>query len=185
MPAGSGVAQRKRRRARPPTVAGTEASRRGLGFYGYVVRDVMSRPVISVRPEASLEVAASLMSTHGVSGLPVLDRRPRLVGVLSQKDVVRVLHERAGLSLPGGIFDLILDSTKARRSDLPRECRTILENTRVRAAMSNRPITVGPNASLDDAIRLLIEHKINRLPVMEGGSLIGIVSRHDLLSGFL
>ncbi|MGA7861771.1 MAG: CBS domain-containing protein [Thermoplasmata archaeon] len=145
----------------------------------------MSRPVITVRPEATLEVAASLMSTHGVSGLPVVDRRPRLVGVLSQKDIVRVLHERAGLSLPGGIFDLILDSTKARRSDLPRECRTILENTRVRVAMSSRPITVNANASLDDAIRLLMEHKINRLPVVENGALVGIVSRHDLLSGFL
>jgi CBS domain-containing protein len=165
--------------------ASPESARRGLGFYGYVVRDVMSRPVITVRPEASLEVAASLMSTHGVSGLPVVDRRPRLVGVLSQKDIVRVLHERAGLSLPGGIFDLILDSTKARRSDLPRECRTILENTRVRHAMSSRPITVNANISLDDAIRLLIEHKINRLPVVENGSLVGIVSRHDLLSGFL
>lgn len=170
--------------ARPRPGVSTSA-RRGLGFYGYVVRDVMSRPVITVRPEASLEAAASLMSTHGVSGLPVVDRRPRLVGVLSQKDIVRVLHERAGLSLPGGIFDLILDSTKARRGDLPRECRTILENTRVRHAMSSRPITVNVNDSLDDAIRLLIEHKINRLPVTENGNLVGIVSRHDLLSGFL
>jgi len=179
-----------RGRSRRPTAARARTAdagpaRRGLGFYGYVVRDVMSRPVITVRPEASLEVAASLMSTHGVSGLPVVDRRPRLVGVLSQKDIVRVLHERAGLSLPGGIFDLILDSTKARRSDLPQECRTILENTRVRVAMSSRPITVNANASLDEAIRLLMEHKINRLPVVENGTLVGIVSRHDLLSGFL
>lgn len=178
-------ARRKRSTSTRSRESGSERSRQGLGFYGYVVRDVMSRPVISVRPEASLEVAASLMSTHGVSGLPVVDRRPHLVGVLSQKDVVRILHERAGLSLPGGIFDLILDSTKARRSDLPRECRTILENTRVRHAMSSRPITVNANDSLDDAIRLLMEHKINRLPVMEGGNLVGIVTRHDLLSGFL
>ncbi|HLY76409.1 MAG TPA: CBS domain-containing protein [Thermoplasmata archaeon] len=177
---------RARKSPSPRAPASTaDGGRRGLGFYGYVVRDVMSRPVITVRPEASLEAAASLMSTHGVSGLPVIDRRPRLVGVLSQKDIVRVLHERAGLSLPGGIFDLILDSTKARRSDLPRECRTILETARVRHAMSSRPITVNANASLDDAIRLLIEHRINRLPVMENGSLVGIVSRHDLLSGFL
>ena len=174
----------RRQTSRRPT-SSTGRPRRGLGFYGYVVRDVMSRPVITVRPEATLEVAASLMSTHGVSGLPVVDRRPRLVGVLSQKDIVRVLHEKAGLSLPGGIFDLILDSTKARRTDLPRECREILENTRVRPAMSSRPITVPADASLDEAIRLLIEHKINRLPVVEKGSLIGIVSRHDLLSGFL
>ncbi|MFZ0829769.1 MAG: CBS domain-containing protein [Thermoplasmata archaeon] len=175
----------RRRKSAGLAVTASERRRRGLGFYGYVVRDVMSRPVITVRPEATLEVAASLMSTHGVSGLPVVDRRPRLVGVLSQKDIVRVLHERAGLSLPGGIFDLILDSTKARRSDLPHECRTLLENTRVRLAMSSRPITVNANVSLDEAIRLLIEHKINRLPVMENGTLVGIVSRHDLLSGFL
>ncbi|MCI4348056.1 MAG: CBS domain-containing protein [Thermoplasmata archaeon] len=157
----AGRQPRARGRTNRQGSAPSERSRRGLGFYGYVVRDVMSRPVITVRPEASLEVAASLMSTHGVSGLPVVDRRPRLVGVLSQKDIVRVLHERAGLSLPGGIFDMILDSTKTRRSDLPRECREILETTRVRPAMSSRPIVVNADASLDEAIRLLIEHKIN------------------------
>ncbi len=145
----------------------------------------MSRHVITVRPEASLETAASLMSQHGISGLPVLDGRNRLVGVLSQKDVVRILHERAGLSLPGGLFDLILDATKARRTNLPSECRTVLRDNRVRRAMSSRAITVNTEASLNEAIRTLIENRINRLPVVENGILVGIVTRHDLLSGTL
>ncbi len=156
---------------------------KGLGFYGYSIADVMTRPAISIRPEASLETAASMMSTHGISGLPVVDARGRLVGVLSQKDVVRVLHERAKLSLPGGLFDLILDSTKARRARLPEVCREVLQTTRVREAMSSRPITVDSTASLDEAIRSLVDHGINRLPVLKDGALVGIVTRHDLLAG--
>ena len=168
-------------RRRPP--ARPREPRRGLGFYGYSVRDVMTRQVIAVDPDASLATAAGLMSRHRVSGLPVVGRSRRIVGVLSQKDVTRRLHDAAGLRLPGGVFDLILASGPDAREGLAEESRRLLDRTKVRVAMTRRPITIGPDATLDEAVRALIANRINRLPVVEGGFVVGIVTRHDLLSG--
>lgn len=167
---------RRRRRS-----AGPEPD--ALGFYGYKVADVMTHPVIRVPPSASLAQAARRMSRKGISGLAVVAASGEVVGVLSQKDILRVLGERAGLRVPGGIFDLILHPSEAGRADLARACRRELDRGRVRDAMSHPAVTVAPGATLDDAVKLLVASKINRLPVVRGRRLVGIVTRTDLLGG--
>ncbi|MCI4346154.1 MAG: CBS domain-containing protein [Thermoplasmata archaeon] len=181
----SSVARRTSRGHGPP--APPRARRRSgsgaLGFYGYTVGDVMSRPAISVRPGDPLRLACARLSQRGISGLPVVDAQLRPVGVLSQKDVLRLLHDRAGLSLPGGLFDLLLDAEEARRSDLLPACRAVLDRTLVSEVMTLDPITIDRAASMDEAVQLLMARRINRLPVTHRGVLVGIVTRHDLLSG--
>lgn len=157
--------------------------REALGFYGYRVRDVMTRPVASIPPGLSLAEAATRMSRRGISGLPVITEGGRLVGVVSQKDILRVLASRAGLRLPGSVLDLVLARSAAGRSDLAERCRSVLDSTAVRDAMSKPARTVGPDVLLDDAVRLLVAGKINRLPVVSKGKVVGIVTRTDLLSG--
>ncbi|HEY6238674.1 MAG TPA: CBS domain-containing protein [Thermoplasmata archaeon] len=157
--------------------------RDALGFYGYRVRDVMTRPVVSVESTASLTDAASRMSRRRISGLPVVGPGGRLLGVVSQKDILRILVDRAGLRLPGSVFDLVLARSAAGRSDLAEACRRELDRSRVRDAMSHPAISVDPDASLDDAVKTMVQAKINRLPVVARGKMIGIVTRTDLLSG--
>jgi CBS domain-containing protein len=157
--------------------------REALGFYGYRVKDVMTRPVVGVDADASLAEAAARMSRKGISGLPVLAKGGRLVGVLSQKDLLRVLSERAGLRVPGGILDLVLSPGSEARPDLAERCRRVLDATRVRAVMSRPARSIGPEVLLDDAVRLLVAQKINRLPVVSGRRVVGIVTRTDLLGG--
>lgn len=175
---------RRTPKARAPARTRRSASpRAGLGFYAYTVRDVMTRKVVAVAPDASLATAAGLMSRYRVSGLPVVGPSRRIAGVVSQKDIIRVLHDTAGLRLPGSVFDLILSSGREARAGIAEEGRRLLTRTRVRAAMRRPAITVGPDASLDEAVRTLLAHRINRLPVVEGGYVVGIVTRHDLLTG--
>jgi len=143
----------------------------------------MSRPAITVGPADPLRLASARLSQRGISGLPVVDASGRPVGVLSQKDVLRLLQEKAGLSLPGGLFDLLLDADEARRSDLLPTCRAVLDRTPVREAMTPHPITIDAHASLEEAVGLLLARKVNRLPVLRRGKLVGIVTRHDLLTG--
>ncbi len=157
--------------------------REGLGFYAYTVRDVMTRKVVAVAPDASLATAAGLMSRYRVSGLPVVGPSRRVLGVISQKDIIRVLHDGTGLRLPGSVFDLILSSGRDAPAGIAGEGRRLLERLRVRSAMRRPAITVSPDASLDEAVRALIAGRINRLPVVEGGYVVGIVTRHDLLTG--
>ena len=174
----------------PVRTAPTTARRRpaptrrdGLGFYAYTVRDVMTRKVIAVAPEASLATAAGLMSRYRVSGLPVVGPSRRVLGVISQKDIIRVLHDGTGLRMPGSVFDLILSSGRDAPAGIAENGRRLLGRLRVRAAMRRPAITVAPDASLDEAVRTLIANRINRLPVVEGGYVVGIVTRHDLLTG--
>jgi len=161
----------------------TPSAGKGLGFYSYTVRDVMTRRVAVVPPEASLAEAAAIMSRRAVSGLPVVGTRGRVVGVLSQKDIVRALPGVSGGRLPRNVFDLLLSSKNGRSGSPPDARRKVLESTRVRTGMTKPAITIEPGASLDEAVRVLIDHGINRLPVLSAGKLVGIVTRHDLLTG--
>lgn len=167
-------------RERPGPSRGPRA---GLGFYSYTVRDVMTRKVVEVRPEDSLATAARLMSRHGISGLPVVGKSRRIIGVLSQKDIVRLLHQSAGLRLPGSVFDLILSKGKDAPTGIAERSLAALERSSVRSVMNRPAVTISPDASIDEAVRSLIAHRINRLPVAEGGFVVGIVTRHDLLTG--
>jgi CBS domain-containing protein len=171
------------RKSSAPSDLPSRTPREALGFYGYRVRDVMTRPVVSIPPSASLAEAATRMSRRGISGLPVITEAGRLVGVVSQKDILRILAARAGLRLPGSVLDLVLARSPAGRSDLAERCRTVLDATTARDAMSRPARTVGPEVLLDDAVRLLVAGKINRLPVLSKGKVVGIVTRTDLLSG--
>lgn len=176
------AAPRRRTLARR-SATGRELPARPLGFYAYRLRDVMTRRVVVARADDTLEAAASAMSRRRVSGVPVVDDRRKVVGVLSQKDIVRVLHERAGLSLPGGVFDLVLGAGRAGQADLPARCLEVLRSASVRSAMSRPALTLPPDAAIDDAIRLLIGRAFNRVPIVRRGRLVGIVTRTDLLSG--
>ena len=173
----------RRRRAAGPRTVGSEGPDRELGFYAFHVRDVMTRKVVTVAEADSLEEAARRMVTSRVSGLPVLGRAGRLVGVVSQKDIVRLLNARAGLTVPRGLFDLLLDERTGETSEIAAAARRVLEKSRVREAMSRPAISVAADTPLEEAIGLLITNKINRLPVVSGTAVVGIVTRHDLLAG--
>lgn len=165
------------------TTEGPDGPDRSLGFYAFHVRDVMTRRVVTVGASDSLEEAARRMVTARVSGLPVLGPNARLVGVVSQKDIVRLLNARAGLTVPRGLFDLLLDERTGETSEIAAAARRVLDRARVREAMSRPAISVGADTPLDEAIGLLISNKINRLPVVAAGQVVGIVTRHDLLAG--
>jgi CBS domain-containing protein len=142
------------------------------------VVEIMQRTVITVRPEASLREVASLLVKHGISGLPVVDRAGTLVGVVSEADFVT----REGGTPEGRhrVLELFLGESAAERTDLAKaEAATAGE------AMTSPAITVDPDASVRDAARIMTERQVNRLPVVSGGKLVGIVSRADLVRAFV
>jgi CBS domain-containing protein len=136
------------------------------------IRDLMQRDVISVAPDASLKDAAALLVRHRISGLPVCLPDGRVVGVLSEADILVKQECPPELS---GLLGLLDDAYgDADRS----EARTVAE------AMTSPAITISPGHDATEAARLMIRHRINRLPVVEGSKLVGIVSRADLVRAF-
>ncbi len=146
------------------------------------VSEVMSRLVVSVRPEARLEEAARLLREYHVSGLPVVTPPEHLVGVLSERDIVRSLNRGTGIESPRGMLDLLLGSAPTKGRSLLDVCRRHLRRTRVSEAMSYGVVTVEPEFPIARAAALMQLHQVHRLPVLDpAGRLVGIVTRTDLL----
>jgi CBS domain-containing protein len=139
-----------------------------------LVREVMTRKVITVDEDAPLKDVAGLMLHHRISGLPVVDG-DRVLGVVSETDVL--FKERGTESPRPGFL-----GRRARSSSpsIRRKCaaRTAGE------AMTAPAITIAGRAAVGDAAALMLEHRVNRLPVVDKGRLVGIVTRADLVRTF-
>ena len=133
------------------------------------VEDVMTTDVITVGPDTPLKDIARLLTDHGISGLPVVDRRGEIVGVISEADLVSSLKEPR--KRPGRLAR-VLGIHGGRRPATARD------------AMTPRPITTGPEASLPAAANLIVREGIARLPVVDEGKLVGVVTRSDLVRAF-
>lgn len=137
------------------------------------VRTVMTRNVITARPDTTFKDLVATMADERVSALPVVDEAGHVVGVVSEGDL---LHR----------LDLPSDSPHGRLLRRRRPERPAEPLKDMAAGVMTRPaVTIGPDATVAAAARLLEQHGIKRLPVVEDERLVGIVSRRDLLSTYL
>jgi CBS domain-containing protein len=133
------------------------------------VQDVMTSDVWAVSPQTGLKEVAALMTAHEISGVPVVeDGRP--VGVVAQSDIVRVEQQA--------------ESELGRRRWPRRGAGAPLPKRTAGEAMSHPPVTVAPMLSVVGAARRMTQHDVNRLLVVAGGQLAGIVTRSDLVRAF-
>ena len=139
------------------------------------VRDVMTHDVVTVDEHTSLKDITPLLADRRVGAVPVLDRDARVLGVVSEADLVP--KEEFPEGPPGArLF-------QGRRQ---RQTRAKATGDIAVELMTAPAVTVGPDATLAEAARLLHRHRIKRLPVLDpAGPLLGIVSRADLLKVFL
>lgn len=137
-------------------------------------KDVMSRNIISVAPDARVLEAARLMLQHHISGLPVIDGKGQLVGILSEGDFLRRQETR----------------TQRRHSRwlefLMGPGRTAAEYThshgsKVSEVMADEVRTVSEDTSLEAIVELMERYRIKRVPVLRGREVVGIVTRSNLM----
>jgi CBS domain-containing protein len=132
----------------------------------------MTEGVLSVTPGASLREAATVLVEHRVSGLPVIDDVGEVVGVLSETDIVM---KASGGTERSGYLAWFFDS------DLTGE--KVAAET-VGQAMSSPAVTITPDRTVHEAARIMIEERVNRLPVVRDGKLVGILTRSDIVRAF-
>lgn len=138
------------------------------------VEHLMTRNVVVVSPETPLKEVAAILSDRGISGLPVRDAGGSVVGVVSEADILR---KEQGLP-PGrsSVFDWLFGRSEEAAAKLA--ARTAGE------AMTSPPVTIDPGRPIAEAAKLMVERTINRLPVIDGDELVGIVTRADLVRAF-
>jgi CBS domain-containing protein len=136
--------------------------------------DVMTRSILSVTPDAPLVEAIRLMLDNHVSGLPVIDETGQLVGILTEGDLLRRGETGTERQRPRWLEILVGPGRLA--SEYVRT-----HGRKIDDLMTREPISVAPEAPLDEIVKLMERHRIKRVPVIEGDKLVGIVSRADLL----
>jgi CBS domain-containing protein len=142
------------------------------------VRDVMTAEVLAVRPETPLKEVARLLVERRISGLPVIDDEGQVVGVVSEADLL--VKEQGPDAVPRGTLDRFLgESEQTRQLRAKAEARTAGE------AMTTPAITIDASRSVHQAASVMIERRVNRLPVVDAGRLVGIVTRADLVRSFV
>ena len=139
------------------------------------VREIMTTDVLTIGPEAELRDVARLFVEHGISGLPVCGAQREILGVISEGDI---LFKEQGRADEGQSLLARLDGSAARAADKAAAVK-------VGDAMTAPAITVPPYCSVAEAARIMSEHGINRLPVVKGDEVVGIVTRTDLVRAFV
>lgn len=141
------------------------------------VRELMTRPASSVRPDTPLKEVARLLIEHRISGMPVVDESGRVVGVISEGDLL-VKEQGADAVRRRPLARIFGESRETRRQLAKVEARIAGD------AMTSPPITIDASRPVTVAAALMVEHQVNRLPVTEDGRLAGIVTRADVVRAF-
>ena len=139
------------------------------------VGEVMTRDVVSVTPETPLKDVAAVLVERGVSGLPVCDADGAVVGVLSEADLL--VKQGGSPDRSGGLFAWLVETASA--PDLAK-----LRAHTAGEAMTTPAVTVQAGSAVSEAARTMVSLGVNRLPVVEDGRLVGIVTRADLVRLF-
>ena len=139
------------------------------------VGDVMTRDVVSVTPDTPLKDVAAAIVERGISGLPVCDADGAVVGVLSEADLL--VKQGGSPERSGGLFAWLVETASA--PDLAK-----LRAHTAGEAMTSPAVTVETASPVSEAARTMVSLEVNRLPVVEDGRLVGIVTRADLVRLF-
>jgi CBS domain-containing protein len=140
-------------------------------------KDIMTRDVLSVSPDTSIEELSSILVKNEISGVPVVDDAGALYGIVTENDLIsrnKRLHIPTVVSfLDAAIY---LESSKKFEQEVKR-----LTATRVGDICSRKVVTIAEDTTVTDIATIMSEKKAHLLPVLRGGKVVGIVGKRDMV----
>ncbi len=136
------------------------------------IKQLMTTDVLTVGPDTSLKEAARRMLEAGISGIPVTDDEGALIGIITEADFVATEADRR-VKRRAGLLRFFME-----QPDIPSRERKVGD------VMTEEVVTVTPEGDHAEAARLMENERVKRLPVVEEGRLVGVVSRADMLRAF-
>jgi CBS domain-containing protein len=138
-------------------------------------RDVMTAPVVTAPADTPVKELAALLTTHRISGVPIVDDGGQVIGIVSESDYLTKLRHAERHTGIRGTLERLADPEGERKS-----------GARVASELMTSPvITADVGATVRDVVGLMTAHKINRVPIVDGKNLVGIVTRADVLRTFM
>lgn len=143
------------------------------------VKDVMIKKVKSIAPDMPVGQALDLLLENKISGLPVVDKEDKLVGMFTEKDIIKYI-------LPGYLEKVGAFVYEDNPKSIKNKVRQVLGDRKVKDIMRREVITVGPETTLSEVARTMLIEKVRRIPVVDKErKIIGIISREDILKEFI
>lgn len=140
-------------------------------------RDIMTKEVITVSPETTVLDLAQLLADHKINGAPVVDSQGRLVGVVTQNNLI----DRAKkFELPHVISILDAHFYLERPSTFKKNLEKLMGNL-VADIMTAPPITISEDVEVDEIATIMARRRIHTLPVLKGDKIIGIIGKIDII----
>lgn len=143
-----------------------------------LVREAMSKRPVALRPSDSLEKTVRILARRRISGCPVVDSRNKVVGIITNTDILHVIDAQGKILQPGEdllsvVFGFLKGNSKAAMKKVLK--------TPVRKHMNRSVITITEKDDIGSAISVMNQRDIERLPVVRRGRLVGIISRKDVI----
>jgi CBS domain-containing protein len=144
------------------------------------IKDIMTKNVIACSPDTPIKEAARLMYLNGLTGIPVLNEKDEVVGIITEYDLIRIedhLHLPVTFAFLGSIVAL---DNPLNGDEVEKQLKKLMA-TKVEELMTKDVVTISPEAAIEDAAELFLHKKVNPVPVVENGKLVGIISRADVV----
>jgi CBS domain-containing protein len=141
------------------------------------VKDIMTKDVITISPETEITYATKLLLEKRINGAPVVDAEGTLVGILCQSDLIA---QQKKLPIPSlfTLLDGFISLTSMKH--IERAVQKVSAIT-VADAMTPNPITVQPDATIEEVATMMVDRNYHSLPVVDEGKLVGILGKEDIL----
>ena len=142
-----------------------------------LVKEIMTKNPITVTGDMEVIKAARILLDRRINGVPVVNDAGKLVGILCQSDIIA---QQKRLPVPSLFSFLDGYISLSSMKGIEKEVRKIAA-TAVADAMTPNPVTVSPDSSIETVAALMVDHNFHTLPVVEGGRLVGVVGKEDIL----
>jgi CBS domain-containing protein len=146
-----------------------------------LAKDIMTREVITVKAHDQVDEVARLLVEHRISGIPVIDEEGHVIGIVTEKDLIIKASE---LRVPFYVtlFDSIifLENPIRFKNDLKKYTAVNVED-----AMTESVVVVEEDTKVSDVVKLMQNKRINRVPVVSHGKLVGIITRNDVIKSMV
>ena len=142
-----------------------------------IAKDIMTRDVITVKKDTGVSELADILTRNRISGAPVVDDSGRLLGVVTESDLV---EQSKSLHLPT-VFTILdsvifLESAKHFEKELKK-----MTGAKVEDIYTEQPLVVGPDTAIREIATIMAEKKVYTIPVIDGDKLVGIIGKADVV----
>ncbi len=137
-----------------------------------LIKDIMTKNVITVSPDASLKEVGTILKEKRISGIPVVDQKGCIVGIVTLTDMLKIL-------------DHIYQWKELERKEPTLKLSEVFTqeklNAKARDVMTKDVVTLEENSSIDDVMRVMFDKKIHTIPITSDGKLVGVIGKRDLV----